>query len=39
LLIPFVVANKEGENGQTEIVKKAKASPNSISKYWQKWEK
>ena len=29
----------DGENGQTEIVKKAKASPNSISKYWQEWEK
>lgn len=29
----------DGKNGQAEIVKKAKASPNSVSKYWQEWEK
>jgi len=29
----------DGDNGQAEIVKKAKASPNSVSKYWQEWEK
>ena len=29
----------DGNNGQTEIVNKAKASSKSISKYWQEWEK
>lgn len=29
----------DGKLTSTEIIKKAKASPNSVSKYWQEWEK